>query len=407
MAEPFIEFKKVSKSFGKLQVLDQVDLKIYEGEITAIIGKSGVGKSVLLKHIIGLLKPDSGKILIKGKPLDEFSKTELREFKRSLSYMFQQNALFDSLTVFENIALPLVERTNLTPTEIKKRVDFRIEQFELGEVADRYPSQISGGMQKRVALARALVTEPTMILFDEPTTGLDPLRKNAVLNMIAHYQSEIGFTGVMVSHDIPDVFFISNRVAIIENKKIPFQGTPLELEQSDNEVVWQFIHGQEVLQDQLTGLQSKKEVNALILEELSRVSQEKGRFTLILFTIDSLTQIKNQVGYIAAQRIFQCLAMGINMKLAGKGKAARFGLEDILVVLPGGSYSEAEGLINALLTDCSKQDVMNPEKYKKVCIDFSVKAGILEVREKTDLESIIESARKAQKIIAKMECHRG
>ncbi len=404
MVKPFIEFRDVSKSFGKHQVLDKANLKIYEGEITAIIGKSGAGKSVLLKHIIGLLKPDSGQILIKGKPLSEFSKEEWRQFKRSLSYMFQSNALFDSLTVFENIALPLVERTNMPQSEIKKRVEFRIEQFELTEVSYKYPSQISGGMQKRVALARALVTEPTMILFDEPTTGLDPLRKNAVLNMIAHYQREIGFTGVMVSHDIPDVFFISNRVAIIENKKIAFQGTPLELEQSDNEVVWQFIHGQEALQDQLTGLESRKEVEATLKKEIDKVASGKGIFTVVLFTIDSLENIKNRVGYIAAQRIFQCLAMSLKMSLKGRGVAARFGVEDILLVLPGQDKSVATSIIDDIISDCSGQDLMDPRSYKKVCIDFSVKAGILEVREKMSFESILAEARNNQKLIAKMEC---
>ncbi len=404
MAQPFIEFKDVSKSFGKLQVLDKVNLKIYSGEITSIIGKSGVGKSVLLKHIIGLIKPDSGQILINGKPLSEFSKAEWKAFKRSLSYMFQSNALFDSMTVFENIALPLVERTKLSPLEIKKKVDHRIKQFELEEVRDRYPSQISGGMQKRVALARALVTEPTMILFDEPTTGLDPLRKNAVLNMIAHYQHEIGFTGVMVSHDIPDVFFISNRVAIIENKKIPFQGTPLELEQSDNEIVWQFIHGQDVLQDQLTGLNSKPEVEKLINELRSKVATDGSRFSVALFTIDDLDEIKKGVGYIASQRIFQCLAMTLKSYLSNKEYAARFGSKEILAVFPDSDASRAEDIIQRLSLECSKQELMDPAKYKKVCIDFSLKVGVVEVNQPLTLADIIELARKNQKIIAKMEC---
>ncbi len=404
MPQPFIEFKDVSKSFGNLQVLDGVNLKIYSGEITSIIGKSGVGKSVLLKHIIGLLKPDSGQILIKGKPLSEFSRPEWREFKRSLSYMFQNNALFDSLTVFENIALPLVERTSLPGSEIKKKVDYRIHQFELNEVKDRYPSQISGGMQKRVALARALVTEPTMILFDEPTTGLDPLRKNAVLNMIAHYQHEIGFTGVMVSHDIPDVFFISNRVAIIENRKIPFQGTPLELEQSDDEIVWQFIHGQEVLQDQLTGLDPRPEVEKLFKELLSEVAAKKKTFSVALFTIDDLDEIKKHVGYIASQRIFQCMAMGIKGLLHSKEYAARFGSGEILSVFPDSGLDRAREVISGLSRGCSNQELMDPSKYKKVCIDFALKAGAIEVREPVDLTTLLEKLRENQEVIAKMEC---
>ncbi len=404
MAKPFIEFKNVSKSFGSLQVLDQVNLKIYAGEITSIIGKSGVGKSVLLKHIIGLLKPDSGHILINGKPLSEFSRSEWKDFKRSLSYMFQNNALFDSLTVFENIALPLVERTNMSQAAIKEKVDYRIDQFELHEVRDRYPSQISGGMQKRVALARALVTEPTMILFDEPTTGLDPLRKNAVLNMIAHYQHEIGFTGVMVSHDIPDVFFISNRVAIIENKKIPFQGTPLELEQSDNEIVWQFIHGQEVLQDQLTGLDPRPEVEKLLKILLSKVENGEGIFTMALFSIDDLDEIKKGVGYIASQRIFQCLAMTLKNHLIQGEYAARFGSSDILAIFPDSDRSRAEKVVEELAGECSRQELMDPSKYKKVCIDFALKAGIVEVSSPSDFTSLLAKARENLRVIAKMEC---
>ena len=404
MPQPFIEFKNVSKSFGSLQVLNGVNLKIYAGEITSIIGKSGVGKSVLLKHIIGLLKPDSGQILIKGKPLSEFTRSEWREFKRSLSYMFQNNALFDSLTVFENIALPLVERTKLPPSEIRKKVDYRIHQFELQDVKERYPSQISGGMQKRVALARALVTEPTMILFDEPTTGLDPLRKNAVLNMIAHYQHEIGFTGVMVSHDIPDVFFISNRVAIIENRKIPFQGTPLELEQSDNEIVWQFIHGQEVLQDQLTGLNPRPELEKLVKVLMEEVALKKRVFSVALFTIDDLEEIKKHVGYIASQRIFQCLAMSLKGQLKADEYAARFGSSEILAIFPGSGQARAIEVIKGLSRDCSGQELMDPSKYKKVCIDFAIKAGAFEVGETMDLNTLMEMARERQEIIAKMEC---
>ena len=404
MPEAFIEFKDVCKSFGRLQVLDKANLSVYQGEITAIIGKSGAGKSVLLKHIIGLLKPDSGQILVRGKPLSQFSKEEWRQFKRSLSYMFQNNALFDSLTIFENIALPLAERTRMSRAEIREKVMFRIDQFELGDVGHKYPSQISGGMQKRVALARAVVTEPAMILFDEPTTGLDPLRKNAVLNMVAHYQREIGFTGVMVSHDIPDVFFISNRVAIIENKQIAFQGTPLELEQSDDEVVWQFIHGQEVLQDQLTGLHSKFEVERALEDELSRLGKFQNCFSVVLFSVDSLEQIREKVGYIAAQRIFQCMGMTLNENLAAAGCAARFGPEEILAVLPQADTSEAEAIVKEIIDECSARDLMKPESYPKVCLDFAITAGVVEIRQKMTIADIISAARKNQKVIAKMEC---
>jgi len=166
MTTPLIEFRDVTKCFGNRTVLEGVNLKIYEGEITTIIGLSGAGKSVLLKHIIGLLKPDRGTIFFRGKPIAHMQKQEIKEFFSKMSYMFQGNALFDSLTVYENIALPLVETTNLKKDKIHRRVMARVKQTELTEAIHKYPSELSGGMQKRAALARALVTDPQIVLFD-------------------------------------------------------------------------------------------------------------------------------------------------------------------------------------------------------------------------------------------------
>jgi phospholipid/cholesterol/gamma-HCH transport system ATP-binding protein len=177
MDVPIIEFKDVTKRFGPRTVLERVNLQIYEGQVTTIIGLSGAGKTVLLKHIIGLLKPDEGTILFRGKPLNKMKKNEMDACLGQISYLFQSNALFDSMTVYGNVALPLREKTNLSKAEIDRKVMVRIEQAELTEVAHKYPSEISGGMQKRAALARALVTDPQIVLFDEPTTGQDPVRK--------------------------------------------------------------------------------------------------------------------------------------------------------------------------------------------------------------------------------------
>jgi phospholipid/cholesterol/gamma-HCH transport system ATP-binding protein len=159
-----------------------------------LIGLSGSGKSVTLKHIVGLLKPDSGQILYRGKPIDRMSNQEWNTTLARISYMFQNNALFDSMTVFDNIALPLRRTTSLTRKEIAEKVMARIEQTELSGVARKYPAEISGGMQKRTALARALVTDPQIVLFDEPTTGQAPIRRNAILGMVAQYQKKFGFT---------------------------------------------------------------------------------------------------------------------------------------------------------------------------------------------------------------------
>jgi phospholipid/cholesterol/gamma-HCH transport system ATP-binding protein len=229
MGAPLIEFKDVTKRFGDKTVLNGVNLKIFENQITTIIGKSGTGKSVLLKHIIGLLKPDGGAILFQGKAVGEMKKGEWDGHLSQISYLFQSNALFDSMTVFENVALPLRQTTDLGKKEIRERVMTGLEQTELAEVADKYPSELSGGMQKRVALARALVTSPKIVLFDEPTTGQDPIRKNAILSMVARYRAKFGFTAVMVSHDIPDVYFISDRIILLWERGVAFEGTYAEM----------------------------------------------------------------------------------------------------------------------------------------------------------------------------------
>ncbi len=254
MTEPLIEFKNVTKRFSRRTILDQANLKIYEGEITTIIGKSGSGKSVLLKHLIGLLRPDEGSVFFRGKPMEQMTSKEWDEYLGQISYMFQNNALFDSLSVFENVALPLRENTRLSKDKIKAKVIARLDQTELTEVAHKYPAELSGGMQKRTALARALVIDPRIVLFDELTTGQDPIRRNAILGMIAEYKKKFGFTAILISHDIPDVFFISNRILALYDRQIVFQGTPEELEKFEHPLTEEIIHSLESLQDELTGL---------------------------------------------------------------------------------------------------------------------------------------------------------
>lgn len=252
MNDALIEIRDLRKSFQGQSILRGVNLLVPEGGITLIIGKSGEGKSVLLKHIVGLLRPDSGEILFQGRPLTRMSRAERGVLARSMSFMFQNMALFDSLTVFENIALPLREKTRLSERDIAARVMDKVERLELGAVTMKYPSQISGGMQKRVALARALINEPRVILFDEPTTGLDPIRKNAVLSLIATSRENFGFTALMVSHDIPDVFRIAAKVALLDGGRIVFDGTPREIQATDDPVVTRFLAGEE---DPETGLE--------------------------------------------------------------------------------------------------------------------------------------------------------
>lgn len=245
MTSPLIEIKNVKKSFGKQAILRGVNMSINSGDITAIIGKSGEGKSVLLKHIIGLLEPDEGEIIFNGMSFSKINKKQLREIWSKFSYVFQGNALFDSMTIYDNIAMPLSEKKLFKEKIIKDKVFQRMEQLDILGTESKYPSQISGGMKKRVALARALVTDPETILFDEPTTGLDPIRKNAVHSMISDYHKKLGFTCILVSHEIPDVFYIAQKVAMIDEGIIIYEGLPQDIYKDQNEIIQEFIKGTE------------------------------------------------------------------------------------------------------------------------------------------------------------------
>ena len=233
MSDSLLSISGLSVRFGDNVVLDGIDLEVPEAAVTTIIGKSGIGKSVLLKCVAGLLAPDAGRVRLAEKAG--------RGSGTAFSYMFQSNALFDSLTAFENIALPLRESRTVAKREVRGKVEAMLEQMDLAEAADRYPGELSGGMRKRVALGRALVTDPSIVLFDEPTTGLDPERKFAVFDMIADYRARFGFTALMVSHDIPEVFGISDRVAWLDGGRIRFYGTPSEIGEASGTALGDFL----------------------------------------------------------------------------------------------------------------------------------------------------------------------
>ncbi len=239
--DAFLKIRGLKKHFGEKQVLDGIDLNVDKASVTTVIGKSGIGKSVLLKCIASLVQADSGSVELSGKPIGKSRKRSGDGSEVSFSYMFQNNALFDSQTAAENIALPLLERTTLSSSEIRGRVDEMLSSLELLDSADRYPGELSGGMKKRVALARALITKPQLVLFDEPTTGLDPERKFSVFEMIADYRERFGFTALLVSHDIPEVFEISDKVAWLDAGKIQFSGPPSELRYDISEGLADFL----------------------------------------------------------------------------------------------------------------------------------------------------------------------
>ena len=227
--DSFLKIRGLKKHFGDKRVLDGIDLDVAAASVTTIIGKSGIGKSVLLKCIANLLQPDAGTIELDDQAISRSRRTAHSDTGLSFSYMFQNNALFDSLTAFENVALPLREASKLNKAEIQERVDDMLAHLELSDSVDRYPGELSGGMKKRVALGRALITKPQVVLFDEPTTGLDPERKFSVFEMIVDYRERFGFTALLVSHDIPEVFEISDRVAWLDEGQIKFFGKPEDL----------------------------------------------------------------------------------------------------------------------------------------------------------------------------------
>jgi phospholipid/cholesterol/gamma-HCH transport system ATP-binding protein len=239
-----IEIIDLCKSFNGQLVLDHINLTIPKGQISVVIGKSGVGKSVLLKHIIGLLQPDLGQVLVDRQDIHRLRGRQLREFKLRLAVLFQGGALFDSLNVFENIAFPLREKTRLSEPEIAGRVRLRLDQMNLtSEVESKYPAELSGGMKKRVALARAMIQEPEIILFDEPVTGLDPPMCNTVFHLIQKTHIDSGYTALMVSHDIPEVFQVADFVAMMHQGRIIAHGTPAEIQAHPESVVQAFLRG--------------------------------------------------------------------------------------------------------------------------------------------------------------------
>ena len=238
-----ITLKQISKSFGQQKVLDQLDLTLESQKITCIIGRSGGGKSVLLKHIIGLVKPDSGQIFVDDIDISTLKESELNEIRKNFGMLFQDAALFDSMTVGENVAFPLKEHRRLPKKEMEQIITDKLLQVGLTGVTEKMPSELSGGMRKRVGLARALALDPKIILFDEPTTGLDPIMCDAIDRLIVETQQNTGSTCVVISHDIESTFKIAHRIAMLYKGKIIAYGSPEDIKSSNNPVLKQFIQG--------------------------------------------------------------------------------------------------------------------------------------------------------------------
>lgn len=260
MTSPLLKVTGLRKSFGAQDVLAGVSLEVKHGEVFTILGPSGAGKSVFLKCLGGVLDPDAGEIYFDGRKLGR-NAAALADFRRRCSFLFQNNALFDSLTALENVALPLEQTTSLSNREIRERSRDALRQLEMEDFCTRHPSQLSGGMQKRLALARAIVTQPELVFFDEPTAGLDPLRRNAVFTMIARYQRQLSFTALVVTHDVPEALVTSDRVALLEGGHLCFEGTPDEFSASTHPVVTGFRDSPEALGKALAALRNQPQLS--------------------------------------------------------------------------------------------------------------------------------------------------
>ncbi|MDP3024113.1 MAG: ABC transporter ATP-binding protein [candidate division Zixibacteria bacterium] len=241
-----IEIKEVYKSFGNNQVLNGVDLNISKGETIVILGRSGCGKSVLLKHIIGLMKPDEGQIFIDGEEITAYSYEKLSNLRRRFGMLFQGAALFDSMTVEENVGLGLTEHTALSREKIKEIVKEKLRLVGMAGVENLKPAELSGGMKKRVGLARAIAMDPEFVLYDEPTTGLDPIMADVINELVISLRNTLKITSIAVTHDIVSAYKIADRIAMLYEGKIIWVGTPEETKNSTDPVVMQFIHGSSV-----------------------------------------------------------------------------------------------------------------------------------------------------------------
>jgi phospholipid/cholesterol/gamma-HCH transport system ATP-binding protein len=369
MKRAIIQFYNVYKKFNTNQVLKGVSLRIFPGQVTTIIGKSGTGKSVLLKHIIGLLQPDAGEILLYGQPMSRMKPAKISLLRAKFSYVFQDGALFDSMTVYGNIALPLQEGMSLPKPEIRQRVLDKMAQFELQAVGDKYPAELSGGMKRRVALARALVTDPQVVLLDEPTAGLDPVRRNAVYAMI---------------------FFFSQRIIMLDEGKIRFEGTPEELQRCTDSAVQLFIQGLEKPRDALTGMATPMRGERKFHEEMTRLRRHQIAFSVVMFTIENLDEINARMGHVAGQIVLKNFAAQIKQRLDITDSCSRYSLDRILVVLHNAGIDGARRFATRLERELKLDDLLTGGNSNPLQIRIS--AGYAQAQEDSLIKEVLSQA---------------
>jgi phospholipid/cholesterol/gamma-HCH transport system ATP-binding protein len=251
--EPIIQFQEVSMSFGPKTVLDKVSFDVYAGETLAVIGPSGCGKSTVLKLLIGLLEPDSGRIIIKGNNVCDFTEDEWNELRKDMGMVFQYSALFDFLDVGENVAFGLRQHTNKSEKEIQEIVTEMLNMVGLPNTEKSYPAELSGGMKKRVSLARAIALEPEIVFYDEPTAGLDPIMANVISELILQTKATFGVTSLLVTHDMESAFMAADKIAMLNEGHIEAMGTVEQIKKSSNPLVQQFIRGELFVENKRKG----------------------------------------------------------------------------------------------------------------------------------------------------------
>jgi phospholipid/cholesterol/gamma-HCH transport system ATP-binding protein len=245
-----IEFRGVSKAFGPKEVLRGIDLDAYDGKTLAVLGRSGAGKSVLLKHVVGLIQPDAGVVLVDGTSVAERDESTLLDLRRDVGYVFQFAALFDSMTITENVKMGLNRMDGLSGADVAERVDSCLARVELTGLGDRYPSELSGGQKKRAGIARAIATEPRYLLYDEPTSGLDPITGTVIDRLIVRMRDELGATGIVVTHDMNSAYNIADNIALLHEGSIHFVGSPEEFRTAQDPIVRSFVEGRPELLEQ-------------------------------------------------------------------------------------------------------------------------------------------------------------
>jgi len=403
MERPIIQFYNVFKKFNANQVLQGVSLRIFQGQVTTIIGKSGTGKSVLLKHIIGLLQPDAGEILLYGEPLSKMRPSQVNQLRARFSYVFQDAALFDSMTVYGNIALPLLEGTSLAKSEIRERVEDKMQQFELQTFREKYPAELSGGMKRRVALARALVTDPEVVLLDEPTAGLDPVRRNAVYAMIVDFQKKFGFTAIMISHEVPDIFFFSQRIVMLDEGKIRFEGSSDEIQHCTDSVVQLFIQGLEKPRDALTGMATPLQGERKFQEEMARLQNHQIAFSVVMITVENLDEINLKLGHVVGQTLLKNFAARIKQHLEITDSCSRYSLDRILVVLHNADIEDARKFATRLERELRFEDLLMIDNRDSFQIRLS--AGYAQAEEDSLIKEVLAKAESKDSRYYEFELH--